>query len=122
MKHTNFFQALQSAFSGVRSLFIESRNARIQFILFTVACVLGIYLKISKDDWLHLLFMSILVLALEAVNTSIEELADLHSKAFHPRIKILKDIAAGAVLLACLGAVIVGLTIFFPPLRALLSI
>ena len=58
------------------------------------------------------------VLAAEALNSSIEALADVVSPGYNEAIKRVKDLAAGAVLLLALAAAIVGLIIFVPYIRA----
>ena len=56
------------------------------------------------------------VWAAELVNTAIEALTDLASPAYHPLAGKAKDVAAGAVLLAALGALMVGVLVFGPKL------
>ncbi|MDP4636355.1 MAG: diacylglycerol kinase family protein [Crocinitomicaceae bacterium] len=120
MKHTNFFSSLKTAMVGIKTLFTESRNARIQFLLFTIALILGCLLKLTAHEWLWILVSATLVLSLEAVNTSMEVLADLHTTEYHPRIKLLKDISAAAVLIASIFSLIVALLVFWPHLSTIL--
>ncbi|GHU64774.1 hypothetical protein FACS1894123_09990 [Bacteroidia bacterium] len=61
-----------------------------------------------------IVIVSGLVFAAEAINTSIEILADVVSPEHHPQIKLVKDIAAGAVLLTAIAAVVVGFIVFLP--------
>ncbi|GHU80698.1 hypothetical protein FACS1894145_7330 [Bacteroidia bacterium] len=61
-----------------------------------------------------IVIVSGLVFAAEAMNTSIEILADVVSPERHPQIKLVKDIAAGAVLLTTIAAVVVGFIVFLP--------
>jgi diacylglycerol kinase len=119
MKHSNFLSALKTAFIGIRSLFKESRNARIQGVLFLCVSITGLYVQLTSYDWLWVLAASALVLTMEALNTSIEQLADLISSEYHPKIKILKDIAAGAVLIASIFSIIVACVVFLPYLSAI---
>jgi undecaprenol kinase len=60
------------------------------------------------------------VLAAELLNTAIEELADHLNPDEHPRIRLVKDCAAGAVLVAVLGALAVGLALAVDVLLPLL--
>jgi len=60
-----------------------------------------------------------LVLMLELVNTALEYLCDIVTTDFHPIVKIVKDIAAAAVLISAAGSVITGLIIFLPKIIAL---
>jgi diacylglycerol kinase len=122
MKHTNFFSALKIAIIGLRELFFESRNARIQLVIFLMVLVAGFILGLNRFEWLWLFIASTIVLALEAINTSIELLADVYTLEFNAKIKQVKDIAAGAVLLASIFAFIVGLFIFIPHLSAVFKL
>jgi diacylglycerol kinase len=122
MKNTNFFSALKIAIIGIRELYFESRNARIQFVIFSLVLVAGLALGLNKFEWLWLFIASTLVLALEAINTSIELLADVYTLEFNAKIKQVKDIAAGAVLIASIFAFVVGLFIFIPQLSAMFKL
>ena len=119
MKHTNFFSALKIAIIGILGLFSESRNARIQLIIFALVLVAGFILDLNRFEWLWLFIASAIVFSLEAINTSIEILADVYTLEFNSKIKQVKDIAAGAVLIASIFALIVGVVIFIPHLRAM---
>jgi len=65
-------------------------------------------------EWIVVVLCVAVVLSLEAMNTAIEHLTDLVSPGFHPLAGKTKDVAAAAVLLAAMGAVVVGLLIFLP--------
>jgi diacylglycerol kinase len=119
MKHTNFFSALKIAMIGMRELFAESRNARIQLVIFLLVLVAGFIVDLNRFEWLWLMIASAIVLVLEAMNTSIELLADVYTQEFNLKIKQVKDIAAGAVLIASIFAAIVGFVIFLPHLSAM---
>jgi undecaprenol kinase len=119
MKHTNFFSALKIAMIGMRELFAESRNARIQLVIFLLVLVAGFIVDLNRFEWLWLMIASAIVLVLEAMNTSIELLADVYTQEFNLKIKQVKDIAAGAVLIASIFAAIVGAVIFSPHLSAM---
>ena len=71
-------------------------------------------------EWIAIVFAIAMVLAAEAVNSSIEALADLVSPSYNEAIKRTKDLAAGAVLILAIGAAIVGLIIFVPKILLLL--
>lgn len=122
MKHTNFFSALKTAFFGVRNLFMESRNARIQLIVFLIVLLIGFYVGLTAQEWLWIMGVSAAVISMEAINTSIELLADVYTLEYNEKIKQVKDIAAGAVLLVSLFAVVVGILVFLPHLSAMLPL
>ena len=61
------------------------------------------------------------VLVVELLNTAIEKLCDVLQKNFHPGIKIVKDVVAGAVLVSALGSVCIGAMIFLPKIIHLIK-
>lgn len=102
------------AFQGFATLFRETPNAVIHLILAISAILMGFMFSISTAEWLAVTVVIGLVLALEAVNTSIETLADLVSKERNATIKKVKDLAAAGVLLAAVAALAVGILVFLP--------
>ena len=78
------------------------------------AVAAGFALGISRVDWLVIVLCIIVVSAAEVVNTAIESAVDLASPEWHELARAAKDAAAGAVLLASAGSVIVGLIVFAP--------
>ena len=74
----------------------------------------GLYFSISALEWCAVILAIALVWTAEGLNTALEQLTDLVSPQFHPLAGRAKDIAAGAVLLAALGAFCVGLVVFLP--------
>ena len=81
----------------------------------TVAVIgAGLYYQIARLEWALLALAVAGVWTAELLNTAIEALTDLASPAWHPLAGKAKDVAAGAVLLAALGALVVGGLVFFP--------
>jgi len=114
-------QSLRFAFSGLRTLFRETPNARIQLVMALLAVALGFLLHISTTEWLAVCIVIGMVPALEAMNTAIERLSDYASQhQKHPIIKKVKDVAAAGVLIASIAALAVGILIFLPKLIALM--
>ena len=93
-----------------------AHNAWVQGGIFIMVIFLGMYYQISSIEWGMIMLVSGLVFASEAINPAIEVDIDLTSPAYHPFARDTKDIAAGAVLISCLTALIVGLCIFGPHL------
>lgn len=110
-----FLRSFVYASNGLR-LVSRERNARVQALAMIGAVALGIYLRISRIEWALLIVTIALVLVLETLNTAIEALVNLVSPARHPLAEAAKDLAAGAVWLAALVSVIMGLLIFLPRL------
>lgn len=99
---------------GLWVFFRISHSSWIQLVgLVTVVC-LGVYFNITNIEWILLVIVSGFVLCAEAFNTAIEIDIDLTSPQYHPYARDTKDVAAGAVLLATITAVVVGMIIFVP--------
>lgn len=107
------------AFRGLYLMFSKERNFKIQFLLFILVIILGFFLQITPHDWILLLLVSALVLSLEIINSAIEKTCNLITEKTNSKIKNIKDISAAAVLLASIFALIIGVFIFFPYLKAL---
>ncbi len=102
---------------ATRGLFVflkTTHNAWIHLTILVCAIVLGMYVGISKTEWMFLVIAAGLVLISEAFNTAIEIDIDLTSPNYHPFAKDTKDVAAGAVLISSCTALIIGLFIFIP--------
>lgn len=106
-----FLKSFVFAFSGIFQLLKTERNFKIQLLALVIVIVAGIYFNISKFEWIAVLSISALVLSLEALNSSIEKLCDLYTEEQNPKIKIIKDIAAGSVLIAAIFAVAIAVVI-----------
>jgi diacylglycerol kinase len=102
------------ALEGIKRCFITEMNFKIHTGFSITALLLGWGLKISIAEWVEIIFCIGLVLAMEMMNTAIETLCNIVHKPFHPAIKKVKDIAAGAVLLVAVGSFIVGGVILLP--------
>jgi diacylglycerol kinase len=94
----------------------RGRNFRVQTVVALLVLLAGAYYRVSPTQWTVLVLCIFAVLALEAMNTALERLADRVSPAHDPLIGQAKDLAAAAVLLAALGAASAGLVIFLPHL------
>lgn len=97
---------------GIKWVIIHERNFKAHLLAAFLAIGFGWFLKISVIEWTLLSFAIFLVLILEMVNTSIEKTVDIATKEHQPLAKIAKDVAAGAVLLAAINAIIIGIIIF----------
>lgn len=102
------------AWHGLQTCFTSETNFKIHILFAAIATVFGFVLKISAAEWLAIIFCIALVIAMEMINTAIEKLCDVVQKEVHPQIKKVKDIAAGAVMLAACSSLLVGVIIFLP--------
>jgi diacylglycerol kinase len=113
---TKRLKSFGHAFNGLKTAFKGEHNLRIHLVAAILVVILGIYFKIEIVEWTILTLTIGFVIAMELLNSSIENLADYACKEQHPMIKKVKDIAAGAVLVSAISALIVGLLVFIPKL------
>jgi len=116
-----FLRSVLFALQGVKQFFSRDRNGKIQTVFGITAIVLGFTVSLPSFQWLLVLFCIGLVISLEMINSAIEKYCDLVTTDFHPGIKVIKDVAAGAVLVASLMSLVIGLIIFIPALVKFLN-
>jgi diacylglycerol kinase len=109
-----FIKSFGYAFSGLVYAFKSQFNFKVHIAALFVVGFAGWWYSLSPAEWLWLIVVSGIVLVAELLNTAIEVLVDLVSPGIHPKAKIIKDVAAAAVLVAALTAVVIGLVIFIP--------
>jgi diacylglycerol kinase len=107
------------ALRGIGVLLATQANARLHAAATVTVVALGVWLHIEPLEWALLAAVIGLVFCAEALNTAIEILTDLVSPRWHALARDAKDVAAGAVLLASVAALAVGLWVFLPRLLAL---
>ena len=116
-KDSFFINRLKSvgfAFKGALTLIKSEASIKVQCGIAIVITVLGFIYHISMTEWMLQTFAIGLVMSLEGINTAVEEIANFIHPEFHPKIGLIKDLAAGAVLIASIAASIVGLLIYIP--------
>ncbi|NJN94175.1 MAG: diacylglycerol kinase family protein [Anaerolineales bacterium] len=116
VRKINRLESFQCAFAGIWYTLRTQRNAQIHMAIAAIIVIIGALLNLSLHDWAVLALTTGFVLAAEMLNTVAEAAMDYATSDFHPQVKVVKDVAAGAVLTAAITAVIVGLLILGPPL------
>jgi diacylglycerol kinase (ATP) len=101
---------------GVRAVIASQHNAWIHAAATLAVVSTAAALRVSRFEWLALVFAIVLVWAAEALNTAVELLCDVASPEFHPLVGRAKDVAAAAVLICALGALVVAGVVFVPHL------
>ncbi|WP_074033367.1 diacylglycerol kinase family protein [Exiguobacterium sp. AT1b] len=107
-----FRVACEGIFHAIRT----ERNMRVHLISALLVFAVATWLQTTRMENLILLGWVTLVLSLELMNTAIERAVDLVTKDVRPLAKQAKDVAAGAVLVASVGAAVTALIIFGPRL------
>lgn len=102
------------AVEGILYTLKTQPNMRIHFGVGLITIAFGFVFQIESYEWLSLVIMIGFVFILEIINTAIETLVDLYTEEYHHLAKVAKDTAAGAVMVAAIMSVCVGLIIFLP--------
>ena len=118
-ENESLLKSVRTAWYGVGHILSHHRNARIIFLSAIFTLLVGFYLKISNLELFVLGVAIMIVFIAEVINTLIEDLSDLITLEYHPKIKIIKDIAAGVVLVAVLFALGLGYFVFANRILAL---
>jgi diacylglycerol kinase len=111
-----FFKSFVYAGCGIYRT-LHERNMRVHAVAAWIAILLGIYFRISKLEWIIILFCIGMVMAAECFNSAIEDLSNVVRDdlgATYARMGPCRDLAAGAVLILAIVAGIIGTIIFFP--------
>lgn len=107
-------QSFVYAFAGIKNFMRYEAQALMHLMAAVAVVVAGFWLEISTIEWIAVIFAIGLVIVAEMLNTAIEKLTDMVSPEIHPKAKVVKDLAAGAVLIASTVALIIGLIVFVP--------
>lgn len=107
-------QSFKYAFQGIIAFLRSEPHARIHAVATVLVIVAGFYCRLSGSQWIAILVVTGMVWITEMFNTVVEKIMDHLSPEIHPRVKWIKDVAAGAVLISALVAAITGAVIFIP--------
>lgn len=107
-------RSFRFAAEGVRDFFLAEHNAWLHLTATVAVIIAAWWTGVSETEALALVLVVGLVWVAEMFNTCIERIADMISMEQHPKIRLIKDVSAGAVLLAACTALITGIIIFFP--------
>jgi len=116
LRHIFKFHGLAESFGfaakGIIYLFFFHRNMRLIFLCGIAAFLMGLLFKLKGVELIALCIAITLVFMAEMFNTAIEMLMNMLTHRYQLRIKVIKDIAAGVVLIASLNALAIGYALF----------
>jgi len=108
MKPTRFIDSVNCAIEGILYTARTQKHMRSHFLASLVVLIAALLLRISSIEFMLLALAISFVLFAELLNTAVEVVVDMISPEFHPLAKVAKDVAAGAVLVAAFGTMIMG--------------
>lgn len=114
-----FLKSLKYAVRGIRYAWKTEENFRSEVIIAVFVIILSFVFPLRTIQQVLVGLLVVWVLTLELLNTVLERMMDIMKPKIHPYIKVTKDLMAGAVLVSALGALIIGIIIFYPHFRDL---
>ncbi len=118
MKKKTLIDSFNYAVSGIIIALKTEKNMRIHYLIAILVIALSLFFDFSRTEFLLLLFAISLVVVAEMVNTALERVVDLITEDYHPLARLVKDVAAGAVLIAAINSIVVGYLLFFDRLSS----
>ena len=113
-EYKKIINSFKYAIEGLVSSFKTERNMKIHIMEMIIVIALGIFMKLNKIEWCIITIAIVMVISAELFNTAIENVVDMVSPQKNPQAKLVKDIAAAAVLVLAIGAAVIGIIIFGP--------
>ena len=114
-----FFNSIKFSIEGLVHAYQNEQSLLLHGFCTILAILLGIFLKISFNQWAVVLIALVVVLAVELLNTAVEATVDLITKEIHPLAKVAKDCGSAAAFVSSIMAFIICLFIFMPKIIAL---
>jgi diacylglycerol kinase len=119
MTERSFKESFRDAGSGFWYCFSTQRNMKVHLAVAILVLIISGLVGLNRLEFALVVIAISFVLVAEMFNTAIEKTIDIYVQTYHPVARVAKHIAAGAVLLAAVNAVIIGLIVFFPYLYIL---
>lgn len=113
MRRRSIIDSFNHAVNGIIVSIKTERNMLIHYLMAIGILIVSLFFSFTRTEFLLLLFATTLVVVMELINTAIEKTIDMITEEYHPTAKIVKDIAAGAVLISAINALMVGYLLFF---------
>lgn len=115
-----FAHSIVNAMRGIRDLIRTQPNFCIELVIAALVLWAAYALHLRALERVAIVMMVVFVLTAEAANSVLENILDGVSKHYSPRFRMAKDMLAAITLIAAIGAVIIGVIIFYPYIRSLL--
>jgi diacylglycerol kinase (ATP) len=113
MRSRSLLWSFNYAIEGIVYALRTQRNMRLHVTAALLVLGGSLLFRISRLEFIAILFAIVFVFVSELMNTAIEAAVDVATQSFDPIAKVAKDVAAGAVFIASINAVVVGYIVFF---------
>lgn len=118
MRKRTIIDSFNYAVSGIILAIKTEKNMKVHYLIALATIFLSLFFDFTRIEFLLLLFAISLVVVAEMINTALERVVDLITVDYHPLARLVKDVAAGAVLIAAINSIIVGYLLFFDRLNS----
>jgi len=115
-------KSFSCAIAGLIYCIKNEKNMKIHILATIIAVIVALVVKLNYTEWGLLILTIFMVLVAETVNTAVEKTVDLVTTEYHPLAKTAKNLAAGAVLLAAIGSLLMAVVIFGPHIKIILNV
>jgi len=114
------FKSFGHAFRGLKYMLRNEQNFQLEVLMGFFVMILMFIFDIRGVEKVALFLVIFSVLAMEIINTIFERVVDILKPRVHPYAQLIKDIMAAAVLIASIGAIVIGFIIFYPYFQMML--
>lgn len=118
MKNKNLLDSFNNALNGITYTIKSERNMKFHVFTAITVLILSLFCNLSRIEFLVVCITIGIVIICELFNTAVEVIVDVIVDVYHPKAKIIKDVAAGAVLVSAFLAILVGYFVFFDKLSS----
>lgn len=122
MKNKNLIESFNNAINGLIDTIRSERNMRFHIVAAALVLILSLFYDLTRVEFLIVCITIAIVIICELLNTAFEVVIDTLIGIYHPKAKIVKDTAAGAVFVSAVLSVIVGYFIFYDRVSTTLEI
>lgn len=113
-----FGRSVKHALRGLAYVFRYEKNFQNQAAIAALVVIGMFYFNLTRGERIILLLVIMEVLVMELLNTVVERVVDILKPRVHPYARLIKDLMASAVLVSAILAVVIGVIIFLPHIRA----
>jgi len=114
MRPSNWLESVNCAIEGILWAVKTQRHMLLHLVAAVGVLFVALLFRVAAADFLLLVFAVTLVLVTELANTALEVVVDMVSPEFSLLARRAKDVAAGAVLVASIGALVAGYVVLAP--------
>ncbi|MDD3899239.1 MAG: diacylglycerol kinase family protein [Syntrophomonadaceae bacterium] len=105
-------RSFSCAIAGLIYCIKNEKNMKIHILATILVVIVALVVGLNPIEWGLLILTVFMVLVAETINTAVEKTVDLVTAEYHPLARLAKNLAAGAVLLAAIGSLLMAVVIF----------